>query len=226
MDRYWNDPDATAAALTTDRWLRTGDLAVRRDDGCYVLSGRRTDMYVIAGATTCSPKRWRGRCRTTRRWRRWPSRPTRRGHGRIGVAVVVARTRRPHPRCGTSATTAARLARHKAAGDIVVVPRLPLTTVAKLDRAAWPASSPIGAHVTDDVFPDRNMEHLDKLAWVIRDQGWVARIRSRPTPDHRRGRVHVHDRLLRRLRPSRVVIFGLQAGRPGAPDRGPAPGRR
>ena len=28
--------------------------------------------------------------------------------------------------------------------------------------------------MTDDVFPDRNMEHLDKLAWVIEDQGWVA----------------------------------------------------
>src|SRR5690606_12117689 len=49
MDRYWNDPDATAAALTADRWLRTGDLAVRRDDGCYVLSGRRTDMYIRGG---------------------------------------------------------------------------------------------------------------------------------------------------------------------------------
>ncbi len=28
--------------------------------------------------------------------------------------------------------------------------------------------------MTDDVFPDRNMDHLDKLAWVIEDQGWVA----------------------------------------------------
>ena len=28
--------------------------------------------------------------------------------------------------------------------------------------------------MSDDVFPDRNMEHLDKLAWVIEDQGWVA----------------------------------------------------
>lgn len=28
--------------------------------------------------------------------------------------------------------------------------------------------------MTEDVFPDRNMDHLDKLAWVIEDQGWVA----------------------------------------------------
>ena len=27
MDSYWGDPDSTAAALSPDRWLRTGDLA-------------------------------------------------------------------------------------------------------------------------------------------------------------------------------------------------------
>ncbi|HPB44457.1 MAG: DUF4262 domain-containing protein [Microthrixaceae bacterium] len=28
--------------------------------------------------------------------------------------------------------------------------------------------------MTDDVFPDRNMEHLDKISWVIETNGWCA----------------------------------------------------
>jgi len=28
--------------------------------------------------------------------------------------------------------------------------------------------------VTDDVFPDRNMDHLDKIRWIIEEQGWAA----------------------------------------------------
>ncbi len=49
MDGYWNDPAATAAALTPDRWLRTGDLARIDASGCVVLCGRRTDMYIRGG---------------------------------------------------------------------------------------------------------------------------------------------------------------------------------
>jgi hypothetical protein len=28
--------------------------------------------------------------------------------------------------------------------------------------------------VTDDVFPDRDMDHADKIAWVVETQGWCA----------------------------------------------------
>lgn len=40
----------------------------------------------------------------------------------------------------------------------------------------------------DDVFPDRNMEHLDKIAWVIETNGWcaepVAAHEDPPTPGY------------------------------------------
>lgn len=42
--------------------------------------------------------------------------------------------------------------------------------------------------MSDDVFPDRNMEHLDKLAWVIETNGWVAEpvapVDDPPTPGY------------------------------------------
>jgi acyl-CoA synthetase (AMP-forming)/AMP-acid ligase II len=45
---YWGRPEATAAAFT-DGWFRTGDLAVRSDDGYYGLRGRRTDLIISGG---------------------------------------------------------------------------------------------------------------------------------------------------------------------------------
>ena len=50
MDGYWGDPDGTAAALTADRWLRTGDLArIDDDSGASCCAGRRTEMYIRGG---------------------------------------------------------------------------------------------------------------------------------------------------------------------------------
>ncbi|MBF6370250.1 acyl--CoA ligase [Nocardia puris] len=45
---YWNDPAATAAALTPDRRLRTGDIGVL-EDGRLRLSGRRSDLILRGG---------------------------------------------------------------------------------------------------------------------------------------------------------------------------------
>lgn len=46
---YWKRPEASAAAFTTDRFFRTGDLAIRRPDGRYRLVGRLSDMYKSGG---------------------------------------------------------------------------------------------------------------------------------------------------------------------------------
>jgi long-chain acyl-CoA synthetase len=46
---YWNDPDATRAALTPDGWLRTGDMAVVNDDGYIFLVDRAKDIIIVSG---------------------------------------------------------------------------------------------------------------------------------------------------------------------------------
>lgn len=48
MLEYWNDPAATAAAITDDRWLRTGDYGVM-EDGRIRLTGRRSDLILRGG---------------------------------------------------------------------------------------------------------------------------------------------------------------------------------
>ena len=46
---YWNDPDATANALTSDGWLRTGDVGVVDDDGALYLVDRVKDLIIVSG---------------------------------------------------------------------------------------------------------------------------------------------------------------------------------
>jgi acyl-CoA synthetase (AMP-forming)/AMP-acid ligase II len=49
MLHYLDDPAATAAALSADGWLRTGDLGVIEADGCLRIVGRVKDMFIVGG---------------------------------------------------------------------------------------------------------------------------------------------------------------------------------
>ncbi len=49
MDGYWNDPDKTSAAIDSDGWMHTGDLAVMAEDGYVNIVGRIKDMVIRGG---------------------------------------------------------------------------------------------------------------------------------------------------------------------------------
>ena len=49
MRGYYNKPAETAAVLTPEGWLHTGDLALRTPDGYYRITGRIKDMIIRGG---------------------------------------------------------------------------------------------------------------------------------------------------------------------------------
>ena len=55
MKGYYKMPKATAEAIDKDGWLHTGDLACRRPDGTYLITGRLKDM-IIRGGENIYPK--------------------------------------------------------------------------------------------------------------------------------------------------------------------------
>jgi len=46
---FWNQPEATAAAIDTGGWLHTGDRAHRDAEGFYYIDGRIKDMFITGG---------------------------------------------------------------------------------------------------------------------------------------------------------------------------------
>ena len=55
MKGYYKMPDATKEAIDENGWLHTGDLACRRSDGTYLITGRLKDM-IIRGGENIYPK--------------------------------------------------------------------------------------------------------------------------------------------------------------------------
>ena len=49
MKGYWDQPDKTAEAIDADGWMRTGDLAVMRENGYVEITGRIKDMVIRGG---------------------------------------------------------------------------------------------------------------------------------------------------------------------------------
>jgi long-chain acyl-CoA synthetase len=46
---YYHDDEATAAALTPDGWLRTGDVGTQDDEGYLYLVDRKRDLIIVNG---------------------------------------------------------------------------------------------------------------------------------------------------------------------------------
>jgi acyl-CoA synthetase (AMP-forming)/AMP-acid ligase II len=135
MSGYWRDPVATAAAVTTDGFVRTGDLGFLDEQGRLHLSGRTTERYVRGGYNV----------HPVAVERVLAAHPLVRDvvvvaradevMGEIGVAVVVPEGRAP-TLVELREFAATHLAGHELPEQLVTVDALPLTAGDKVDRAA------------------------------------------------------------------------------------------
>jgi len=128
---YWQNPDATAETIV-DGWLHTGDIAMRDADGCYSILGRSKEMFISGGENV------------------YPAEieSVLLAHPKVMEAAVVSI---PHDTWGEVGRAflvvedgfdeaelrefvGERLAKYKQPRSIVVIDKLPLTAIGKIDK--------------------------------------------------------------------------------------------
>jgi O-succinylbenzoic acid--CoA ligase len=134
---YLDDPEATAAGLTGDGWLRTGDLGRLDPDGRLIVVDRRTDR-IVRGGENVSPSEVEAvlLMHPAIADAAVVARPDR-TFGHVPVAVIVVRPDRSTPTAADlDAFCRERLARYKIPVEFEQREALPRTSSGKLRRAA------------------------------------------------------------------------------------------
>ncbi|MEU7561847.1 acyl-CoA synthetase [Streptomyces eurythermus] len=153
MAGYWNRPAETAAAVTDDGWLRTGDVARTDEDGYAYIVDRVKDMFISGGENVYPAEVENAvlghpavaECAVIgvpdARW------------GEVGRAVVVLRPGARADEADILAHLRGRLAKYKIPKSVVFTEALPRTASGKLVKPAVRAAHAPAAAGTDDGRP-------------------------------------------------------------------------
>ena len=137
MDGYFDDPEATAAAIDADGWLHTGDIATMDADGYVAITDRLKDMF-ICGGFNAYPGRDRGDdAGPPGGGPSGSGRPARQPAGRGGPRLRGARPGRRYRRGRrgrAGGVVPQRMANYKAPRGVTFADELPLTASGKVRK--------------------------------------------------------------------------------------------
>jgi acyl-CoA synthetase (AMP-forming)/AMP-acid ligase II len=132
MSHYLDDPEATAAALSDDGWLRTGDLGVVGDDGCLRIVGRAKDMFIVGGFNAYPAEIENALCRHPAVKEAAVIGIPDARLGEVGMAFVVAGG--PLTEDELVAWSRAEMANYKVPRRVVFLDALPLNATGKVEK--------------------------------------------------------------------------------------------
>ncbi|MFF5442059.1 long-chain fatty acid--CoA ligase [Streptomyces achromogenes] len=153
MTGYWNRPAETAAAVTDDGWLRTGDVARTDEDGFAYIVDRVKDMFISGGENVYPAEVENAvlghpaveECAVIgvpdARW------------GEVGRAVVVLKPGARAEEADILGHLRGRLAKYKIPASVVFAEALPRTASGKLVKPAVRAAYTPAATSTGDDRP-------------------------------------------------------------------------
>jgi o-succinylbenzoate---CoA ligase len=145
MTGYLHEPAATAAALTSDGWLRTGDAGRVDDHGALHILGR-VDELIDSGGEKVWPQEVEAALSTHPAVREVAvaGREDSEWGGRVVAFVVPADPGAPPTLAELRDHASATIARFKAPRELVLVEALPRTASGKIRRGALAAGRGIG----------------------------------------------------------------------------------
>ena len=136
MSHYLDDPEATAAALSPDGWLRTGDLGTFDDAGRLRIVGRVKDMFIVGGFNAYPAEIENLLLRHPEiRQAAVIGIPDER-LGEVGMAFVVLRPGATSGPADIIAWSRAEMANYKAPRVVEIVDELPLNATGKVQKDA------------------------------------------------------------------------------------------
>jgi acyl-CoA synthetase (AMP-forming)/AMP-acid ligase II len=137
MRGYWNDPEATAAAIDPEGWIRTGDLGFLDDAGYLHLRGRQSEMFIRGGFNVYPNEIEDLLARHPKVARAAIVGMPDATFGEVGWAFVVPREAAEPPTLAElRAFVGAELASFKRPDGLTVVAELPVTAMYKVDKQA------------------------------------------------------------------------------------------
>jgi HIP---CoA ligase len=132
MAGYLDDPEATAATLSSDGWLRTGDLGVLDDRGYLRIVGRIKDMFIVGGFNVYPAEIENALLRHPDVTQAAVIGIPDARLGEVGMAFVVTRSGDPGPGAQILTWCRDQMANYKVPRAIEVVDELPLNATGKV----------------------------------------------------------------------------------------------